>query len=324
MISKHSILKIRKNGEGADPAKIAENATSLLTRYGHTPEEIAELASADDAKINVLFSARRQALEDDVIARKGKELTSAGELNGKKYGYKNSEDRIKAAAAEYGFAYTDDELTPLQEKERIEGMLKILTDKAIAKAAANGNTPEEVKLIQAKLESQTASALALQKAAKEWEKKYGELQSSIPALQEKMQMDFYAEQSWKGVALKKDVLETLTVSDEGVLTNMVVGHMSQRGHKFAAEKQTDGTLRLSVVDKDGNYVQMTNSVGNHTPESYVAAIYEPLVKKSNAAQPGAGAPMQVSLTPDQLANLTPEMKKALGDMGKQSQLVTRN
>lgn len=317
-------IKIRKNGEGVDAAKVAENATNLLTRYGHTAEELAELASADDAKIGVLFTARRQAIEDDVIGRKGKELASTAELSGKKFAYQNAEKRIKDAAAEFGFTLTDEELTPLEEKTRLEGILKLITEKAKATAPGSTNTPDEVKAIQQKLESALGGQTSAQKAAKDWEKKYNELHASIPGIQEKLQMEFFAEQTWKGVALKKDVLDTLTISDEGVLTNMVIGAMSQRGHKFAAEKQADGTLRLSVVDKDGNYVQMANAVGNHTPESYVAAIYAPLVKQSNAgSNGGSGTPFKVTMTNEDIQKLDPAMRKAMEEMGKQTAAMQR-
>lgn len=323
MIKKNSILKIRKHGEGNDPAKVAENATNLLTRYGHTAEELAELATADDAKLSVLFSARRSALEEDVITRRGKELKSEAELNGKKFAYKNSEDRIKSTFADAGFTFTDEELSPLEEKTRLEGMVKLAIDR-IKTANPGGNTPEDLKALQQKLESSLSGQTAAQKAAKEWEKKYGELQASIPAIQEKMEMELFANQSWKAVALKKEVLENLTINDEGVLTNMVIGQMTRSGHKFAAEKQADGTLRLSVVDKDGNYVQMNGSVGNHTPESYVAAIYDPLVKKSNGGGGNSGgSPFQVKLSTEEMGKMDPAMRKAMDEMGKQAQTVQR-
>lgn len=323
MIKKNSILKIRRNGEGNDPAKVATNAVNLLTRYGHTADEIAELADADDAKIGVLFTSRRTALEDDIINRRGKELKSEAELNGKKFAYKNSEDRIRATLAEMGVTLADEDLTPLEEKTRLEGMVKIAIDRIKAANPGAANTPEEIKAIQQKLESALGGQNQAQKANKELEKKYNDLQASIPALQEKMQMEFFAEQTWRGVALKKEILDTLTVNDEGVLTNIIRGHMASSGHRFAAEKQTDGQLRLSVVDKDGNYVQMANSVGNHTPESYVAAIYEPLVKKSNGGMQNGGNGLQIKLNADDLAKMPEAARLAMEAMNKQVQ-STRN
>jgi hypothetical protein len=324
MIKITSFLKLRKNGEGNDPAKIAENATALLTSYGHTAEEIAELATADAGKIGAMFTSRREVLEQEIIARKGKELSSAAELNGKKFAYKNSEDRLRATALELGITLTDEDLTPLEEKTRLEGILKLVTERVKASVPASKETPEAIKEWQAKYEGALQGQTAAQKAAKDREKELSELKASIPVLQEKMQSDFFIEQTWRTVALNKSVVENLTINDDGVLSNIVTGHMATNGHKFSAEKTAEGKLRLSVVNREGQPIQMANSMGNHTPESYIQEIYAPLTKKSNGNGNISGATFSAKLSDELMKNMTPEMAHAMKKMNEQAQSVTGN
>ena len=324
MIKITSFLKLRKNGEGNDPAKVAENATALLTSYGHTSEELAELGTADAGKIGAMFTARRQALEEDVIARRGKELSSAAELNGKKFAYKNSEERLRAAAAELGITLTDEDLTPLEEKTRLEGILKLFAERTKASVPAAKDTPDAIKEWQTKYEGALQGQTAAQKAAKEREKELSDLKASIPVLQEKMQSDFFIEQTWRAVALNKSVVENLTINDDGVLANIVTGHMASNGHKFSAEKTADGKLRLSVVNREGQPIQMANSMGNHTAESYIQEIYTPLTKKSNGNGNVSGTPFSVKLSDDLMKNMTPEMAKAMKQMSEQAQSINGN
>ena len=322
MIKKNAILTVRKNGEGNDPAKVVENATALLRSYGHSDEEINELATADAAKVSVMFSARRTALEEDVISRRGKDLRSEAELNGKKFAYKNSAERLRATAAELGYTLSDEELTPLEEKTQLEGILRLVAEKVKAANPGSKDTPDSVKEWQTKYEGALKGQTEAQKAVKEREKQMKELEESIPLLKEKLQTEFFVEQTWKTVALDDKIIETLTLNDKSVLTNIVTGHMTSNGHTFSAEKTTDGKLRLTVTDKNGNPVQMSNSVGNHTPESYIASIYDPLVKKSNAGGgAGGGSPFQVTLSNDELAKMDPNMRKAAELMGRQAQSV---
>ena len=212
------------------------------------------------------------------------------------------------------------ELAALPEKTRLEGIASLAATKLKA-ATMPANTPEEVKLLQSKLQSTLEGQTAAQKLAKQKADELEALKASIPALREQLEMEYFANQSWEAVAFKKDMLESLTVDDTGVLKHMINGFMGSRGHKFASEKQADGTFRLSVVDKEGNYIPMADAVGNHTPESYIGAIYKPIIKKSNAggASGGSTGGLTIKYTDEQLAKLDPNMRKAIADMQAQNQ-----
>lgn len=322
-IKKNTILKVRKHGDGNDPAKVAENAVSLLKSYGHSDDELAELSTADAAKLSVMFTSRRAALEEDVISRKGKELASAAELNGKKFAYKNSEERLRSAAAEIGITLSDEDLTPLEEKTRLEGIIKLVAEKVKAANPGSKDTPAEIKEWQAKYEGALNGQTTVQKTLKEREKAYKELEESIPLIKESLKAEFFVESNWKSVALDQKVIENLTINDAPTLTNIVMGYMAGQGHQFSAEKTADGKLRLTVIDKQGQPVQMHASMGNHTPETYIAAIYEPLVKKSNAGQ-GAGSPFTVKLDAGDMSGMDANSRKAIEKMGAQAKAVPRN
>lgn len=286
------ILKILKrfrvNGEtppAAAPDKVAANATALLGRFGYTAEEIAEIAAADDAKLGVLFTARHTALENDVVARKGKEIATKANFDGMKHAYTQAEKRILEKARGLGVEISEDEAAAFDEKERLEGITELLHTKM---KVANPDATESEKLLIAKLESTQKSDAAKDKQLKELAKKLAEKEAEFPKIREELEANFFAEREWKGIALNPKLLETLSVQDPAALQDMVTGRMARSGHRFIAEKGTDG-LRLQVVDKEGAYVQMDGAAGNHSPETYINAIFASLVRKSNAGLGGNGS-----------------------------------
>ena len=281
------LLKVRLNGENEPPAdapKAAANATALLGRYGYTSDDITALGTADEAKIGEMFTARHTALEADVIARKGKEIASRANFDGVKHGYTKAEERILSRAKELGLEIGEDDLSTLEEKTRLEGIVSAIYGKL--KAAAPGS--ENEKALQLKLESTLKGQADVQKELKATAKERDELKASIPTIKEQIQAEYFAEREWTAIATKPETLQTLSIQDRDVLINLIHGNMASKGHKFIAEKGTDG-FRLQVVDKDGAYIQMTGAAGNHSPETYINQIYAPLVKKSNAGQNGNGS-----------------------------------
>lgn len=287
------ILKILKrfrvNGEtpptAPEPAKVAANATALLTRFGYTADEIAEIATADDAKLGVMFTSRHSALETDVIARKGKEISTKANFDGMKHAYTQAEKRILEKARNLGVEISEDEAGSFDEKERLEGITELMHTKL---KVANPNASENEKVLQQKLESTLKSDAAKDKQLKEMTKKLAENEAAIPKIREELEANFFAEREWKGIALNPKLVETLSVTDPTVLTDMVTGRMARSGHRFVAEKATDG-FRLQVVDKAGAYVQIEGAAGNHSAETYINSIYASLVRKSNAGIGGNGA-----------------------------------
>lgn len=285
MVILKKTIQFRVNGEGepaAAPEKVAANATALLTKFGYGAEDVAALGNADEAKLGEMFNARYTALETDTLTRRGKEIAQKANFEGMKHAYTQAEKRIMETARELGIEIADEDLSGFDEKTRLEGILKVAHGKIKSTVPAGS---ESEKLLQQKLESALGGQTEAQKLAKRLEKELGELKTSIPGIREQVEAEYFAERAWNGIALKKETLATLSIQDENVLTSLVKGHMAQKGHKFIAEKGTDG-LRLQVVDREGNYVQMTGAAGNHSAETYIAEIYQPLVKKSNADQGG--------------------------------------
>lgn len=276
-----------KHGEGA--TKMEANATALLASYGHTAEEIAALASADETGVKTMFDGRFKAIETDVLARSKKGIEEAARIAALKDAHFTSEKRIRETYAELGIEIKDEDLNGVDEKKRLETLVSIGGKRIQEKATKTGDNPsEELKALQLRVEAERKAATEASKAAKEFRTKYEELELSLPKLREAAELEVFAEQGWKSVALEPKMLETLieTVRDEGVLTNMIMGHMAANGHKFIGEKTSTGGKALLVVDKDGNPIPMTGIAGNHTPSTYIQGIYEPLVKKSNGGGGG--------------------------------------
>lgn len=273
-----SMLPFIKHGEGNDPAKVSANALALLGRYGHTADDLATLADADEAKLGELFTTRFTGIETDVVARKSKGITDAARVSAFKDAYYNAEQRARTIATEFGIEIKDEEIAALPEKERLEGLIKLALER---KKAVSPDTPEETKAVLARLEAERKAATEAQKAAKEWQKKYEELNTSLPTLEEKISLRYFAEQNWQQIALKKETLDMLSITDESVLLSIVKGKMAENGHKFMAEKGSNGRMTLLVTDSEGNPIGVPNGAGNFTPEDYILDVYKPLVKKSN-------------------------------------------
>ena len=315
MVIKKKTIRFRVNGEGtpaAAPEKVAANATALLGKFGYSAEDLAAIAEADENRIGELFQARYTALETDTMTRRGKEIAQKANFEGMKHAYTQAEKRIMEAARELGIEIADDELATFDEKTRLEGILKVAHGKIKATVPA-GSDGE--KLLQQKLESALGGQTEAQKLARKLEKELGELKTSIPGIREPVEAEYFAERAWNGIALKKETLATLSIQDENVLTSLVKGQMAQKGHKFIAEKGTEG-MRLQVVDRDGNYVQMTGAAGNHSAETYIAEIYQPLVKKSNADQGGGAFDFKIGGDGDKKISTT--ASKAVEEMVAQA------
>jgi len=282
------LMRFRAHGEtpptAADPSKVAANATQLLTRFGYSTEEIAALGAADEAKLGELFTARNTALETDILGRKGKEIASKANFEGMKHAYTEAEKRQIARAASLGIEIKEEDLATFDQKERLEGILDIIHGKL---KVSNPNAGDAEKELQRKLESFQKSDAEKDKALRAALKKLEETEKSIPTIKEQIQAEYFAERAWESLALNAKTVETLSISDPNALKSIVIGAMAMKGHRFTAEKGTDG-FKLQVVDREGNYVQMTGAAGNHSPETYINEIYAPIVKKSNAGQNGGG------------------------------------
>ena len=317
MVVLKKLLKVRVHGEtpppaNAAPEKVAANATVLLTKFGYGADELAALADADDTRLGELFNTRYTALETDTLTRRGKEIAQKANFEGMKHAYTQAEKRIIEKAKELGIEIADDDLATFDEKTRLEGILSIAHGKMKATAPAGS---EGEKVLLQKLESALGGQTEAQKTAKRLEKELGELKASIPTIREQVEAEYFAERAWNAIALKKETLSTLSIQDENVLTSLIKGHMAQKGHKFVAEKGTDG-FRLQVVDKDGNYVQMTGAAGNHSADTYIAEIYQPLVKKSNAGN-NTGTQFDFKIGENGGAKVSTIASKAVEDMAAQ-------
>lgn len=315
VIKKFGYYPRTRHGEGEPAPKVAENAIALLNKYGHTADEIAALKDADEQKIAELFTTRLTSIETDVIARRQKGIKEEARVAALKDAYHNYETRIKALATEVGIELTDDEIKALEEKGRAEGMVRILLDKKAA-MADKGNTPEELKALQKNLETERAAAAAARKAAEDFKKQYEDLNASLPKIAKDAELKYFAQQSWRELALKKETLDTLSVTDKDVLLPLIQGKMAVEGHRFVAEEGTDGKLNLLVVDRDGNPIPIPNSAGNFTVPEYIDFLYKPLIKKSNA---GGGGNLQIPNFEGDDKKLTPAQQKAMQAMKDQLQ-----
>jgi hypothetical protein len=311
-----SRIPFLKHGEGNDPAKVAANATALLTRYGYTAEELAALAEADETKIGDLFTARFTNIETDVIARKGKPLQEAARIGALKDAHHTTEKRVLETLKELGIEFGEEEVKALDEKGRIEALVKLGLERK--KVATDPNAPEDVKALQVRLEAERKGAIEAQKKAVQLEKQLKELNESLPGLEDKIEMRYFAEQNWQQLATKAETLEMLTVKDANFLLPYIKGQMMGKGHAFVAEKGTSGKTLL-VVDSEGQPIPIDGGAGNHTPETYIAALYAPLFKKSNADPGGTGIPGLPKFEPAQ--PLTGNAKKAHDAMMAQANSV---
>lgn len=277
-----SLLKFTKHGD-PDPAVLAANATKILTSFGFGAEDITALGdAADDDAITALFTAKSQALQEGIIEREGKKIRVKADLDGKKYAYVESEKRARAALAEVGVVVTDEEFTAMDEKTRIEALIKhgieVKTKKEV------GTVDEQVAAIKAKYESALAGENQVKQTAAQLKAELDKLKAELPTMREQIEMDVYADSAWESVAFDPEITKDLVISDKDILKSIVKGKMAEKDHKFAAEKTTDGKRVLNVVDKDGNLIQASVGMGNHTPASYVREVYGSLIKKSNGTR----------------------------------------
>lgn len=279
-------LSFRTNGD-PDPAELAANATKILTSFGFTSEEINELAAADEAKVTELFNAKSAALETAVLDRKGKEIRLKADLEGKKYAYTESEKRARLALAESGVVVSDEEFAAMDEKTRIEALIKHAI--AVKTKTEGGTVDEQVAALKAKYEAAVAGETQVKQTAAQLKAELEKLKAELPTIREQVELEVFADNQWQVVAFNPEMIKDLIVTDTAILRSIVLGGMAEKGHKFVGEKNADGKLVLNVVDAKGALIQAPGAMGNHTPASYIKEAYASLVKKSNGGGNGSGA-----------------------------------
>lgn len=279
------LLGFRKNGD-PNPAELAANATKILASFGFTTDDITTLATADEAGVTQLFTAKSAALETAVLERKGKEIRMAAELAGKKYAYTETEKRARAALAEYGVIVSDEEFAAMDEKTRIETLIK--HGIKVKTTTEGGSVDEQVAAYKTKYEAALAGESQVKQTAAQLKTELDKLKADLPSMREQIELEVFADNQWQLVAFHPDVVKDLIVQDQTVLRAIVLGAMAEKGHKFVGEKNADGKLVLNVVDSKGALIQAPGAMGNHTPASYIKEAYASLVKKSNGGEGGGG------------------------------------